>query len=435
MVTLDEYATILRRSALDPEPSENGSLSEDEDEVQATCSEEPISSEEPTGPEEPTGTEEHTETKEPTQLEELFGSEDLAEIGAFRRFNRFLSEVDEPTDTMEAAMARTSAFTSHQRKPPTTSTGDDYLKRIERIKEDCDEYETQLLGGIVDNEKISITYSDIHVDRSILDSLENLTTLSLIHPEAFTYGVLRSNRVSGALLYGPSGTGKTLLARALSKQAGVTMLEISGADVLQKCVGEGEKIARAIFSLARKLSPCIVFIDEADSFLAKRKDDDKHHERSMINQFLREWDGMAAGNGDAAFILLATNRPYDLETAVLRRVPARFLMDIPTSEARKAILQILLKEEKLGRKADIETLAGMTTSYTGSDLKNLCVAAALTCVSEEYANAAARKAPTPKRRIIKREHFDKAMLTVKPTITTPADLSRLRMFDKRPGGF
>lgn len=153
MVTLDEYATILRRSALDPEPSENGSLSEDEDEVQATCSEEPISSEEPTGPEEPTGTEEHTETKEPTQLEELFGSEDLAEIGAFRRFNRFLSEVDEPTDTMEAAMARTSAFTSHQRKPPTTSTGDDYLKRIERIKEDCDEYETQLLGGIVDNGK------------------------------------------------------------------------------------------------------------------------------------------------------------------------------------------------------------------------------------------------------------------------------------------
>jgi len=242
--------------------------------------------------------------------------------------------------------------------------------------------------------------------------------------------VLRSNRVSGALLYGPSGTGKTLLARALSKKAGVTMLEISGADVLQKCVGEGEKIARAIFTLSRKLSPCIVFIDEADSFLAKRKDEDRHYERSMVNQFLREWDGMTAGDGEAAFILLATNRPHDLDTAVLRRVPARFLLDIPTSDDRRAILKILLKGERLGKKADTDTLAGMTTSYTGSDLKNLCVTAALTCVSEEV-----KKGKAQSKRILRRRHFDHAMLVVKPTITLPADLSRIRMFDQRPGGF
>ncbi|KAF8251679.1 AAA-domain-containing protein [Wilcoxina mikolae CBS 423.85] len=391
MTTLDDYNTVLLEEVLTPDPSDHSDYDCDldsEDELASAGSEDKL---------------------------EAAGSED--ELDAAR------SEDESPEQPRgESCLSRQNS---------DNSGAEDSSDRLQRLQRECNKHEKLLLDGIVGNKNIGPSFSDVHVDRSVIENLERLTALALLRPDAFTYGVLRNNRVGGALLYGPSGTGKTLLARALAKQAGVTMLQVSGADVLQEYVGEGEKVARAIFTLARKLHPCIVFIDEADSFLAARKGNDRSWQRSLINQFLREWDSMTAGDGEAAFILLATNRPFDLDTAVLRRVPARFLIDIPTLDGRKAILEILLKDEKLGPKADITTLAGLTTSYTGSDLKNLCVQAALTCVSEEISRAATHK--TPARRTIRRRHFDKALLVIKPTTTIPADLTQIRMFDKRSG--
>lgn len=158
-------------------------------------------------------------------------------------------------------------------------------------------------------------------------------------------------------------------------------------------VGEGEKNVKAIFSLAKKLSPCIVFIDEADAILGTRGGhSNRTSHREMINQFLREWDGMGELS---AFIMVATNRPFDLDEATLRRLPRRVLVDLPTEEDREAILKIHLKDELLDPEVSLANLASQTPFYSGSDLKNLAVAAALSCVREEVENATSSPSTNP----------------------------------------
>ena len=291
---------------------------------------------------------------------------------------------------------------------------------------------------------ITTTFSGVRAPVSTIECLRTLTTLALVRPDAFTYGVLASNKVLGILLYGPPGTGKTHLAKAVAKESGATMLEISGADVLQQYVGEGEKVVRAIFTLARKLDPCIVFIDEADAIFRARADDERQYHRELINQFLREWDGIASSTTKGGFMMLATNRPYDLDEAVLRRLPRRILIDIPSVEDREAILNIHLRGEQLDPDVHLAAIAALTPNHTGSDLKNLCVAAAFACVFEEvqdvqsaFASVAtsrkalvATKGMYPAKRTLKAKHFDKAMEEISSTIDS-ASISRIRNFHKR----
>ncbi|KAL8961891.1 MAG: hypothetical protein Q9193_001618, partial [Seirophora villosa] len=142
-----------------------------------------------------------------------------------------------------------------------------------------------------------------------------------------------------------------------------------------------------MFSLARKLKPCIVFIDEADAILGSRdRDGSRTTHRDLINQFLREWDGM---KDVAALIMVATNRPFDLDDAVVRRLPRRILVDLPTEQDREAILKIHLAKESLDPEVSLAKLAADTPLYSGSDLKHLVVTAAQACVRENHDIAAA----------------------------------------------
>jgi SpoVK/Ycf46/Vps4 family AAA+-type ATPase len=221
-------------------------------------------------------------------------------------------------------------------------------------------------------------------------------------------------------------------------------------------VGEGEKNVKAIFSLAKKLSPCIVFIDEADAILGSRgTSSSRTTHREMINQFLREWDGMGEAS---AFIMVATNRPFDLDEASLRRLPRRLLVDLPTEEDREAILKIHLKDEILDPEVSLTNLATQTPFYSGSDLKNVAVAAALSCVREEVENAASqstsstaeevtpispteadsRTPPSPnvklEKRILAPRHFTHALEEISASISDDmSSLVAIRKFDEKFG--
>lgn len=232
-------------------------------------------------------------------------------------------------------------------------------------------------------------------------------------------------------------------------------------DVYDMYVGEGEKNVKAIFSLAKKLSPCIVFIDEADAILGARGGaSDRTTHREMINQFLREWDGMEELS---AFIMVATNRPFDLDEASLRRLPRRVLVDLPTEEDREAILKIHLKDEILDPEVSLAKLASQTPFYSGSDLKNLAVAAALSCVREEVEKATSpsptplssttdehsppslsneeepTKTPSsqheiPERRILAPRHFTHALEEISASISDDmGSLAAIRKFDDKFG--
>ncbi|KAF9883566.1 hypothetical protein FE257_003165 [Aspergillus nanangensis] len=321
-------------------------------------------------------------------------------------------------------------------KAKHTDAGNDRERLLSSLRKTCNTHEKKLLNGVVDANSIRTTFADVHVPPGTIDALKTLTSLSLIRPEAFTYGVLATDKIPGLLLYGPPGTGKTLLAKAVARESGATVLEVSGSEVYDMYVGEGEKNVKAIFTLAKKLSPCVVFIDEADAIFCSRTGaSSRTSHRELINQFLREWDGM---NDLSAFIMVATNRPFDLDDAVLRRLPRRLLVDLPTEQDRQAILKIHLKEEHLDSSVDLAELARRTPLYSGSDLKNLSVSAALACVREENELAAQHKGDEPyqypERRTLTSQHFERGMEEISASISEDmSSLGAIRKFDEQYG--
>ncbi|MCJ1418196.1 hypothetical protein MMC32_004542 [Xylographa parallela] len=345
-------------------------------------------------------------------------------------------------DLSDNAKADWIVHTREQEQKQNISTSNakkELEDRMKKIRKHCNSHEKKLLSGVVDAANIHTTFSDIQAPADTIEALKTLTTLSLLRPDAFTYGVLATDKIPGLLLYGPPGTGKTLLAKAVAKESGATVLEVSGADVFQMYVGEGEKSVKAIFTLAKKLSPsggCIIFIDEADAIFGSRgTSSNRTSHRELINQFLREWDGL---NDLSAFIMVATNRPFDLDDAVLRRLPRRLLVDLPTEKDREAILQIHLKHEILDSSVSLSHLASQTPFYSGSDLKNLSVAAALACVREENDAAMVHTGPKPyeypKQRTLTATHFDKAISEISASISEDmSSLSAIRKFDEKYG--
>ncbi|KAK6360284.1 hypothetical protein TWF730_006432 [Orbilia blumenaviensis] len=304
---------------------------------------------------------------------------------------------------------------------------------MKRLKAKCNKHEKRLLGGVIDPQGISTGFDQVRATPETVDALKTLTSLSLLRPEAFSYGVLAQDKIPGVLLYGPPGTGKTMLAKAVAKESGAAVLEVSGSEVYDMYVGEGEKNVKAIFSLAKKLSPCVVFIDEADAIFGART---AHHQRTshreLINQFLKEWDGMAKMS---AFIMVATNRPFDLDDAVLRRLPRRILIDLPTMEDRLAIMNIHLNGETLDPDVDLKSIASdeRTNLYSGSDLKNVAVAAALAAVKEEDI-VFKETGAYPARRTLKAKHFDQALGEITASISDDmGSLGMIRKFDEKYG--
>lgn len=213
--------------------------------------------------------------------------------------------------------------------------------------------------------------------------MKQLVLLSRVKIDAKSTFLLSSLQIKGALMYGVPGTGKTHLSRAIASSLGSNMLAIDSAALRCKYVGETEKQIRAAFSLARRHTPCILFFDEVDALFYRRSSNDRTWERSALTQFLKEMDGLQTGaSSDAPFVLVATNRPGDLDSAFLRRLPQKICFELPDEAARAKILRVLLSERDLAADVDVDKLAKQTEGYTGSDLKNLCAEAALLWVIE-----------------------------------------------------
>ncbi|KAF8225686.1 AAA-domain-containing protein, partial [Tricholoma matsutake] len=210
--------------------------------------------------------------------------------------------------------------------------------------------------------------------------LQSIISLHLLHPRHFNTGILANESLSGILLYGPPGTGKTMVCRALAHEFGIPMLLVKPSDIFDMFVGESEKHARAVFGLAHRLAPCIVFIDEVDTLFAARTSDGTFR-NEILTEFMQAMDGLHS-NGNKVVVIGATNRPFDLDTAILRRLPRRMLVDLPGEAEREKILRIYLRSETCSKDVHVPEIANRTEYYSGSDLKDLCVTAALEAVND-----------------------------------------------------
>jgi SpoVK/Ycf46/Vps4 family AAA+-type ATPase len=174
-----------------------------------------------------------------------------------------------------------------------------------------------------------------------------------------------------------------MLAKAVATESGANFISISMASIGSKWFGEGEKYSRAVFTLASKKSPWVIFIDEVDCILGRRENHGEHEAmRKIKNELMMMWDGLKTKQNERVLVLAATNRPFDLDEAVLRRLPRRLLVDLPDTENRLKILKVILKNEELSSSVDLNEIARMTEGYSGSDLNSLCIAAAYQPIRE-----------------------------------------------------
>lgn len=189
--------------------------------------------------------------------------------------------------------------------------------------------------------QLDTCFEDVCIDSKIMEGVRSIISLPLMYPAVFATGIFSKEALSGILLYGPPGTGKTMLCRAIAKEYNIRMLLIAPSVIEDKYVGETEKLVTATFSLARKIAPCVIFIDEVDAIFGARTSDSNcssRYHRSMLTQFMQEMDGLnsATANKKKGIIVIgATNRPYDLDDAILRRLPCRMLVDLPNPQERE----------------------------------------------------------------------------------------------------
>ncbi|KAK9665374.1 hypothetical protein RND81_14G108200 [Saponaria officinalis] len=242
------------------------------------------------------------------------------------------------------------------------------------------EFEKRIRPEVIPANEIGVTFADIGALDDIKESLQELVMLPLRRPDLFKGGLLKPCR--GILLFGPPGTGKTMLAKAIANEAGASFINVSMSTITSKWFGEDEKNVRALFSLAAKVSPTIIFVDEVDSMLGQRTRVGEHEAmRKIKNEFMTHWDGLLSKAGEQILVLAATNRPFDLDEAIIRRFERRIMVGLPGVENREKIMRTLLSKEH-AEEMDFQELATMTEGYTGSDLKNLCVTAAYRPVRE-----------------------------------------------------
>jgi len=240
-------------------------------------------------------------------------------------------------------------------------------------------------------EKPDITYADIGGCKEQIERIREVVEMPLLHPERFVN--LGIDPPKGVLLYGPPGTGKTLCARAVANRTDATFIRVIGSELVQKYVGEGARMVREIFELARARRACIIFFDEVDAFGGTRFDDgaggDNEVQRTML-ELINQLDGFEPrGN---IKVLMATNRPDTLDPALCRpgRLDRRVEFGLPDLEGRTQILRIHARSMNVERNIRFELIARLCPNATGAELRSVCTEAGM------FAIRARRKVATEK---------------------------------------
>ncbi|KXJ11447.1 ATPase family AAA domain-containing protein 1 [Exaiptasia diaphana] len=257
------------------------------------------------------------------------------------------------------------------------------LKKIGVEGVQLSEYELAIAADLVDPLSMPVEWTQIGGLRETIEEVKETVILPFKQRDIFEGSALLSPP-KGVLLYGPPGCGKTMIAKATAKEAGCRFLNLQVSSLTDKWYGESQKLAAAVFSLAVKLQPCIVFIDEIDSFLRARDKNDHEATAMMKAQFMSLWDGLLTDRNCQVIVMGATNRPQDVDKAIMRRMPASFHVGLPDEKQREEILRIILGEENVDNEVflNLYELACITNGFSGSDLREVCRTAAMSCVRD-----------------------------------------------------
>jgi ATP-dependent 26S proteasome regulatory subunit len=296
---------------------------------------------------------------------------------------------------------RTAAGTRHA--PPCLSSSVDPL--VQTIKSELYIDPSQLQ---------STTWQDIAGLDDAKQAIQEAAILPLMRPDLFS-GLRKPRNI---LLYGPPGTGKTMLVKAVAHESKSMLFVCTASAMTSKWLGEGEKLIRALFRVARECAPSIIFIDEMDALLSARKSEGEHEaSRRFKTEVMTQMDGIVKGSGvddDSGkhlLVIAATNCPWDIDSAVLRRFPRRIYVPLPDPVTRKALLLNLLKksgEFDMGKK-DISAIVKRLDGFSGSDISAIASEASFGPLRSLGGIDAIKGAKSSDIRPIQRQDFDTAI--------------------------
>lgn len=274
-----------------------------------------------------------------------------------------------------------------QKKPEAENQIEEFFEN--RILKPLPDYsynpELRELAMSIQNEIININPGVNFANIVGLDEAKRLLKEAVLMPLKYPHffeGILEPWK--GILLFGPPGTGKTMLAKAVATECRTTFFNISASTIVSKWRGDSEKLVRVLFELARYHQPSTIFVDEVDSILSSRTGSGEHEaSRRMKTELLIQLDGLIKSKGERVFLLAASNLPWDLDMALLRRLEKRILVPLPTAEAREAMVRYHLPPgpPESGARAeetiDYQEFSDKLEGYSGSDIKLVCKEAAM----------------------------------------------------------
>lgn len=270
-----------------------------------------------------------------------------------------------------------------------------------------------IMNEIMDNGP-PVAWDDVAGLEFAKKTIKEIVVWPMLRPDIFT-GLRGPPK--GLLLFGPPGTGKTLIGKCIASQSKSTFFCISASSLTSKWVGEGEKMVRALFAVARSRQPAVVFIDEIDSLLTQRTDGENEASRRIKTEFLVQLDGASTDAEDRLLVVGATNRPQEIDEAARRRFVKRLYIPLPESPARRIIITNLLRQQSYHLSDEqLTVICSQTDGFSGSDMANLCREAALGPIRDmsfgDIENIAADKV-----RPITYEDFEDALQHVKPSVS------------------
>ncbi|XP_061454426.1 fidgetin-like protein 1 isoform X1 [Rhineura floridana] len=301
-----------------------------------------------------------------------------------------------------------------QCKPCGTASTELACPTDERLKNIEPKMIELIMQEIVDHGP-PVNWDDIAGAEFAKATIKEIVVWPMLRPDIFT-GLRGPPK--GILLFGPPGTGKTLIGKCIACQSGATFFSISASSLTSKWVGEGEKMVRALFAVARCHQPAVIFIDEIDSLLSQRGDGEHESSRRIKTEFLVQLDGATTSSEDRILVVGATNRPQEIDEAARRRLVKRLYIPLPDASARKQIVSRLMSKERCSlTEEELELIVKKSDGFSGADVTQLCREASLGPIRSLQSADITTIAPEQVRSIVFQD-FDSALKTVRPSVSS-----------------
>ncbi|XP_078093053.1 fidgetin-like protein 1 [Mustelus asterias] len=335
-------------------------------------------------------------------------------------FGKFVSPVSKQDNDDENGGLCSVPYENSSSEP--TVPVDERLKNLEPKM-------IQLIMSEIMDHGPPVNWDDIAGLEFAKTTIKEIVVWPMLRPDIFT-GLRGPPK--GILLFGPPGTGKTLIGKCIACQSGATFFSISASSLTSKWVGEGEKMVRAMFAVARCYQPAVIFIDEIDSLLSQRVDGEHDSSRRIKTEFLVQLDGATTSADDRILVVGATNRPQEIDEAARRRLVKRLYIPLPEVSARRQIVVKLMSHESCSLSPEeLEVIIKQSEGFSGADMTQLCREAALGPIRSIQIADISTITPDQVRSIAFID-FKNAFVNVRPSVS-PKDLELYEDWNKTFG--